>query len=816
MKAFTPIMLFVCSLLFVQNGFAQSHPEELYEKGKDYLRQNKYEQALEYFSRAIVKRWGIPKYFSNRGITYQKIGVRDNNEDALRRSLKDFDRALRYHQSRDYEMMARYHNSRGNSYYFLQEYKYALSDYLKAKDLDSNNPVYFSNAALSFAKTGEMDRAQQMVDRAISLAPSEPIPYFTQARIYALDRQGDQAMNSFEQALNKGFHNKRLLQNHINDLAIISNSSRFHELLQEHDLDFDYEQMDVRYESPVSRDNTAIVSGNSPTPMMEEEDDEIVTELPPILKIEDITFSEKVLDAEETARLSVTVRNMGAGDAKNVYVALSSYLDGLDYPETTPFPVIAKNGGTATVEIDITGETDLSTSEANLLLEVVEPEFKVKIRGKQLRIPTRELRKPELILAKFGVLENLSANPNNQIDINEQIDVKFAVQNVGQGNADNVEIIVENNQPGVMLLGVVEADGRLLRKTPNFSTIAPGKYATIVYRYFVNSEFTSSTLQFTLKANERHQKYGFSDFKNVAINSELKEEGYIRQIQNIDDDAPAQEIIIEDVPDFVVDVHRNIPESSYKKENAFALIIGNEDYTKFQTDLDSESNVKYARTDAQVFATYCEKTLGLPKDNITVVTDAISSTMKREIKRLANKAKYSNEEVELIFYYSGHGSPHPQSKESYLMPVDVRGSEVQDGIKLDELYADLTEYPSDRVTVFLDACFSGGGRESGLDPAKGVKIRPKKSSLDGNLVVFSSSSGTQESLFYREKQHGIFTYFLLKKLQESRGNLSYGELAEYLSRMVPLTSTDINYKEQNPEVNASPKVTDRWENWEFR
>ena len=815
MKAFTPILLFVFAFLFVQNGFAQSHPEELYEKGKDYLRDEKYEQALEYFSRAIVKRWGVPKYFSNRGITYQKIGVRDKNQDALRRSIKDFDRAIRYHMNRDYEMMAKYHNSRGNSFYFLQQYKYALSDYLKAKELDENNPVYYSNAALSLARTGQMERALKTVDRAIDIAPSEPIPYFTKARIAGLDRQADLAMKNFEKALNQGFRNKRLLQNHLGDLAIISNTPRFKELLQRHRLDFDYEEIELPDQPAMSRDNTVIVSEHSPTPMTSGQDDEIVTKLPPILKIEDITFSEKVLDAEETARLSVTVRNMGAGDAQDVYVALSSFLEGVEYPDITEFPVIPKNGGTATVDIDIIGGTELPTSEASLFLEVVEPHFKVTIRGKQLRIPTRELRKPELILAKFGVLENLSANPNNQIDINEQIDVKFAVQNIGQGNADNVEILVENDQPGVMLLGVVEADGRLLRKTPKFSTIAPGKYATIVYRYFVNSEFTAQDLKFNLSAKERLEKYGFEDYKSVAINSALKEEGYIRQIQTIDDDAPVKDIIIEDVPDFVVDVHQNIPEARYKKENTFALIVGNEDYTKYQPDLDNESNVKFARTDAQVFAAYCEKTLGLPKDNITVVTDAISSTMKREVKRLATKAKYG-EDVELIFYYSGHGSPHPQTKDSYIMPVDVRGSEVQDGIKLDELYADLTEHPSERVTVFLDACFSGGGRESGLDPAKGVKIRPKKNSLKGNLVVFSSSSGAQESLFYKEKQHGIFTYFLLKKLQESRGNLSYGELAEYLSRMVPLTSTDINYKEQNPEVNASPEVGSNWENWEFR
>ena len=232
-------------------------------------------------------------------------------------------------------------------------------------------------------------------------------------------------------------------------------------------------------------------------------------------------------------------------------------------------------------------------------------------------------------------------------------------------------------------------------------------------------------------------------------------------------------------------------------------------------DLGNESNVRFARSDARMFALYTEKTLGVPKENITVITDAISSTMRREISRLAKKAQYGGEDVELIFYYSGHGHPDDASKESYLMPVDVRGSEVKDGVKLTDLYAELSEYPSAKVSVFLDACFSGGGREQGLDPAKGIKIRPKKEALKGNLVVFSSSSGNQESLFYKDKKHGLFTYFLLKKLKESRGQLSYGELADYLARQVPLISTDMYYKEQNPEVNTSNTVKDKWRSWSF-
>ena len=63
---------------------------------------------------------------------------------------------------------------------------------------------------------------------------------------------------------------------------------------------------------------------------------------------------------------------------------------------------------------------------------------------------------------------------------------------------------------------------------------------------------------------------------------------------------------------------------------------------------------------------------------------------------------------------------------------------------------------------------------------KGVKIKPKEETIAGNMVVFASSSGNESSGIYREQQHGYFTYFLLKKLQETKGELheKYGKLQE--------------------------------------
>ena len=127
---------------------------------------------------------------------------------------------------------------------------------------------------------------------------------------------------------------------------------------------------------------------------------------------------------------------------------------------------------------------------------------------------------------------------------------------------------------------------------------------------------------------------------------------------------------------------------------------------------------------------------------------------------------------------------------------------------------DLNKFPSQKITVFIDACFSGGARNQGLIAMKGVKIKPKEETIAGNMVVFASSSGNESSGVYREQQHGYFTYFLLKKLQETKGSLTYKELADYLEYNVK-KETGLSGKIQTPQVNVSSSLADSWGSWEF-
>jgi hypothetical protein len=267
--------------------------------------------------------------------------------------------------------------------------------------------------------------------------------------------------------------------------------------------------------------------------------------------------------------------------------------------------------------------------------------------------------------------------------------------------------------------------------------------------------------------------------------------------------------------DLASDVDVNIP-TNPTVPNRFALVIGNEDYASYQTSVGAEVNVAYAINDASAFKEYCIKTLGVEERNVFFLTNATSASMLQNIDLVCKIAKALNGRAELIFYYAGHGLPDEVTKEPYLIPVDVSAVNLASAIKLGNIYKKFGESGAKKVTVFLDACFSGGGREAGLLSARGVKVKAKEEVAQGNLVVFSASTGEQSSLPYKDKRHGMFTYFLLKKLQDTKGQISYDQLYNDLKDNVTIESLRTNYKEQTPQVNVSPSVSTSWKGWQAK
>lgn len=258
------------------------------------------------------------------------------------------------------------------------------------------------------------------------------------------------------------------------------------------------------------------------------------------------------------------------------------------------------------------------------------------------------------------------------------------------------------------------------------------------------------------------------------------------------------------------DVDDNIPCNTQNNDNTFVVIIANENYQDV-------ANVPYTINDGGVFAEYCKKTLGIPETNISFVKDATANNMKREIRWLTQILEQFKGDGKAILYYAGHGIPDESTKDAYLLPIDGYGDDPQSGYSLNELYKTLNSVPSKSTLVFLDACFSGSQRGEGmLSSTRGVAIKSKPAAPVGNMVVFSAASGDETAYPYKAKGHGLFTYFLLKKMQESKGNVTLGELSDYISDQVGKKSIIINRKSQTPTFISSPAMANDWKNMKLR
>lgn len=268
-------------------------------------------------------------------------------------------------------------------------------------------------------------------------------------------------------------------------------------------------------------------------------------------------------------------------------------------------------------------------------------------------------------------------------------------------------------------------------------------------------------------------------------------------------------LAVNDEEDEADDIDTNIPLIKRKNKNTMALIIGNEKYSAPDV-----GNVPFAERDAAVFASYCQKTLGIPVAQIRSYSNLTAAQMRRQVQLLQEKVKAFNGDMNVIFYYSGHGVPNGEGNDTYLLPVDADGLDVEICYSLKRLYSELEQMNAKNVLVLTDACFSGKGR--GMDfigkerGERGIARMAKSPTPQGKMVVFSAAQGDETAWPYKKKSHGLFTYFLLKKLQESQGECTLGELNDYLKENVVRSSLLQNDKKQTPKAEPSAGLQGVW------
>lgn len=522
----------------------------------------------------------------------------------------------------------------------------------------------------------------------------------------------------------------------------------------------------------------------------------------PKLEIAEVRFEDKdqnnAIDAYESCYLNFKIKNTGKGSANNIRVAVieKNNQEGLVISNFVNTIRALDAGDEQNIKIAIQAKDYLHTGVALLHIEVSEASG-FDAEPVDIRISTQSFVPPNVLVADYQfTTENGGVPKKGQV-----ISLRMMVQNTGMGEARNVALSL-NLPPNVLPIS---------EDTFDIGTLRPSESKVVDFQFAINTRYALNTVALSAAIKESTGRY--AQDKSMSINLDQTLAG----ISTIDiKGAPLAPAPVIALGSLRSDIDMNIPVTGLKKEHAYALIIGNEDYSTFQTGLNSEVNVLFAKQDANTFAEYAQKTLGLPKENIQLLNNATSSRMRQAIALLVKLIKAEKGNAEVYVYYAGHGFPDEQTRESYLIPVDVAGTNVTDGIKLDDLYAQLTDNPAKKVTVFLDACFSGGARNQSLLAARGVKIEPRKGTLNGNILVFSATSSDQSAMPYAEKKHGIFTYFLLKELQQSNGVIDYTTWLGNVGNQVTLNSLKINQKDQNPQIRVSEDIKDTWKLWRIK
>jgi hypothetical protein len=501
----------------------------------------------------------------------------------------------------------------------------------------------------------------------------------------------------------------------------------------------------------------------------------------------------KKIDANEKAMIYFQLKNSGTGPGLNLTVTVEdeNRVQGLNFNHTTPIGVL-NAGEEKQIQIPVSGNMDLTSASALFKIQVMEANG-FDSDPIEIEMETKAFKEPKIKVVDYKVTSENSSTLQKR----RPFDLQILVQNVGMGTAKDVKVDLLIPE-GIFCLSANE--NQLI------GNLKPGEEHLIEYSLVTNNRYSSSTIPLKLLLSESYGRFAENKTITLTMNQGVSSEKLV--VKGMDE--PAALIT---VGSLTSTVDKDIPVILEKNPNRIALIIGNEDYSN---TLNSEINVSFARNDAETFRKYAINVLGVEERNVHYLLNATAGQMRREIDLVTAILKRMGGQGELIFYYAGHGFPDEVTKTPYLMPVDVDATNLASAIKLADVYKKLGKSGAKRITIFLDACFSGGGRNQGLLAARSVSIKPKKENISGNMVVFSASSEQQSSLAYRAEQHGMFTYFLLKKLQESKGDLTYGELAGYLKNKVGLESLRVNGKPQDPEVNVSYNILNDWKNWKLR
>jgi len=243
------------------------------------------------------------------------------------------------------------------------------------------------------------------------------------------------------------------------------------------------------------------------------------------------------------------------------------------------------------------------------------------------------------------------------------------------------------------------------------------------------------------------------------------------------------------------------PRAASKGRDAVALVIGISQYRD-----EAIPQVRYARRDAEIMASYLESVAGVTRSKMKVLLNegATSGDLEAYVEEWL--PRQVTPETTVFVYYAGHGMPNLSNGKAFLVPYDGHPDFASKLYPLDRLYEKLDQLPSKQVIVMLDSCFSGAtGRSVLPSGARPMGLAIESAFNFKKAVVLSAASGTQISSDYDDEGHGLFTYFLLKGLRgaadrDGNGTVQVEELYDFVKDQVTKVASEKLNRDQTPLI----------------
>jgi len=196
---------------------------------------------------------------------------------------------------------------------------------------------------------------------------------------------------------------------------------------------------------------------------------------------------------------------------------------------------------------------------------------------------------------------------------------------------------------------------------------------------------------------------------------------------------------------------------------------------------------------------------GFKKENILLLTDKTErKPTLRNIKWALGTflARSAHKDDLVVIYFAGHGASEVDQRgverdglSKYLVPSDADPDDLYStALPMDEMQNVLARIEAERVTVFLDACYSGaaGGRTFASTKTRTVNVDDiflERLTRSKGRAIVTASRPSELSVELPELGHGLFTYYLVRGLQgyadlNRDGIVSLQELYEYLTQEV--------------------------------